>query len=190
MTLIVLLKWYISVLLMRSQKIHSKVKLLLLTVAARVMGKYGVSLPGFYMFIQRYMRPKQNQVTRIMAVARQSVHNNVPVEELQLCTKHIANEFVADACPPEVITVGLNTVSYSLQYLVALICFCSSIYGLNIWCFRFVKWPTAILELVRRNCSKIWSSIAKRGVTDRFGQLLLLYVIFTERKRLWHWSNG
>lgn len=105
----------------KCQKEHKnvtfKIRLLLFTVAARLMGKYNVSLPGFFSFFTKYVRPSQDQVTRILAVLAQAVHDSVNEDELQQCTKLIADQFVVEASPPQVITIGINTVSLPYTHM-------------------------------------------------------------------------
>eukprot|EP01054_Gregarina_sp_Poly1_P010086 Gregarina_sp_Poly_1__10085@NODE_681_length_6806_cov_40_998219_g514_i0_p4_GENE_NODE_681_length_6806_cov_40_998219_g514_i0NODE_681_length_6806_cov_40_998219_g514_i0_p4_ORF_typecomplete_len171_score32_19SDA1/PF05285_12/2_5e06Phage_int_SAM_4/PF13495_6/6_1e03Phage_int_SAM_4/PF13495_6/0_029Phage_int_SAM_1/PF02899_17/3_5e03Phage_int_SAM_1/PF02899_17/0_25_NODE_681_length_6806_cov_40_998219_g514_i050195531 len=87
-----------------------KIKLLCFTVAARLMGKYEVLIPGFLDFFTKYLNPRQDQITRILAILAQAVHTHMAPEEVQKCTKTIADVFVVDTVPSEALTVGLNTI--------------------------------------------------------------------------------
>lgn len=92
-------------------KIPFKLKLLLLTVSGRLMGRFQIVIPGFFRAVVNYARPSQDQVTRILAVMAQAVHGNVDVEELQSIVRVIADNFVSDAFPNPVIAIGINTLN-------------------------------------------------------------------------------
>lgn len=57
-----------------SKALTYKLKLLLFTVVARLMGKYRVCLPGFFSFFAKYVKPSQDQVSRMYASSYCSDH--------------------------------------------------------------------------------------------------------------------
>lgn len=94
-----------------NRRLSFKLKLLLNTVCGRLMGRFKLWIPNFFASLAKYIRPSQPEITRILAVAAQAVHEHVPAEQdLQPLTRLIADQFIIDSCPPEAIAVGLNTI--------------------------------------------------------------------------------
>eukprot|EP00948_MAST-09A_sp_MAST-9A-sp1_P001636 g1636.t1 len=85
-------------------------RLLMLNLLSRLIGYHKLLVFGIYTYVHRYLTPKQERVTQVLAYLVQACHSLVPCEEVLPCIKLIADNFVSDRCSPEVITVGLNTI--------------------------------------------------------------------------------
>ena len=86
-------------------------RLLLMDVISRFVGYHKLCLFPFYAFLQSYLTAHQQQVTRILVFLVQSCHDYVPPEELVPLVRVIADNFVSDRAQPEVIALGINTLS-------------------------------------------------------------------------------
>ena len=67
-------------------------------------------VPQFYTFLQRYLKPHQQQVTRILAYLSQAVHELLDESTLEPLVQSIISNFVTEHNTAEAMTVGLNTV--------------------------------------------------------------------------------
>lgn len=85
-------------------------RLLKIALCARMIGIHQLQTLGFYSYLQRYLRPKQNEITRILLYAAQSCHKLVPPDLVEGLVQVIAQNFVSDQNSAEAITVGLNTI--------------------------------------------------------------------------------
>ena len=67
-------------------------------------------IPQFFTFLQRYLRPHQQQVTRILTYLSQATHSAIDVSVLSPPIQTIISNFITDRNTPEAITVGINTI--------------------------------------------------------------------------------
>ena len=106
------LKKVILILLSHIQtKEQFSVRLMMMDIISRFIGYHKLCLFPFYAFIQSYLTAHQQQVTRILVFLVQSCHDYVPPEELMPLVRIIADNFVTDHSSPEVIALGINTLS-------------------------------------------------------------------------------
>lgn len=94
----------------RRQKDPFALRLSLLNVVSRLIGRFQLLVLGFYPLIQRFLNPKQKQITAILAIVAQACHELVPPDDLQPVIKCLLDHFVAEYQAPEVIAVGLNAI--------------------------------------------------------------------------------
>ena len=67
-------------------------------------------IPQFYTFLQRYLKPYQQQVTHILTYLSQAVHEFLDINTLEPLVQSIISNFITEQNTTEAITVGLNTV--------------------------------------------------------------------------------
>ena len=103
---------FVDKLYKRVRTSHAKfeVRMLFMNLLSRVIGRNQCMCLNFYQFMTRYMQPSQRDVTKMMAYVVQACHELVPPDELTPLIKTVANNFISDRCPGEVIAVGLNTL--------------------------------------------------------------------------------
>lgn len=77
---------------------------------SRMVGSHKLMVFGIYTYFLKYLTPKQQDVTKILASAANSCHDLVPPENITVMVKKIANEFISEGVSSEVCAVGLNTV--------------------------------------------------------------------------------
>jgi len=86
-------------------------RLLVMHLAARLIGRHDLLVSNMYPLLMRYLVPTQNEVTKILACLVESSHRQVPLDELKPVVVHVMKNFVTDSQTPEVIEVGLNTIA-------------------------------------------------------------------------------
>ncbi|KAL1289919.1 hypothetical protein AAHE18_20G092600 [Arachis hypogaea] len=97
-------------LLSRLHKCNEKFELMLMKLIARTVGLHRLILLDFYRFLQKYIQPRQQDITNLLAAVVQACHDMVPPNEVEPLFYQIVNEFIHDRSRPEAMTVGLNAV--------------------------------------------------------------------------------
>lgn len=95
----------------RGGKFRFEVRLLMLNAVTRIVGQHKLIILSLYSFLQRYLTAHQRHVTQVMAYLIQGCHENVPPQELVPVLRGIANSFITERCPAEVMQVGINAVN-------------------------------------------------------------------------------
>ncbi|GMR58810.1 hypothetical protein PMAYCL1PPCAC_29005, partial [Pristionchus mayeri] len=104
--------------MLESTKVEKfEVRLFRLALLARIIGIHRLQTLQFYSlavfpcsYVQRYLQPKQRDVTRILLYAAQACHELVPPDTIENLVRCIAYNFVTDRNSPEAITVGINAI--------------------------------------------------------------------------------
>ncbi|KAL7943819.1 SDA1 domain-containing protein [Trichoderma barbatum] len=91
-------------------KLSLDTKLLVLQLVTRLVGLHKLTIVPLYSWFIKYLTPKQQSVTSILASLAQGVHNLVPPDALEPLIQKVANEFVSEASASEVAAVGLNAI--------------------------------------------------------------------------------
>lgn len=92
------------------QRLQLNHKIYLMQLISRMVGSHKLMVFGIYTYFLKYLTPKQQDVTKILASAANSCHDLVPPENIIVMVKKIANEFISEGVSSEVCAVGLNTV--------------------------------------------------------------------------------
>ncbi|GFV39021.1 protein SDA1 homolog [Trichonephila clavipes] len=87
-----------------------QIKLLLMNLTSRLIGINELMLLNFYPYLQRYLRPHQIDVTKILLCAAQATHEHVPPDTMAMLIKEILNNFVSEKNSPEGVAVGINAI--------------------------------------------------------------------------------
>eukprot|EP00768_Dysnectes_brevis_P001490 gnl/Dysnectes_brevis/1389_a1565_1679.p1 GENE.gnl/Dysnectes_brevis/1389_a1565_1679~~gnl/Dysnectes_brevis/1389_a1565_1679.p1 ORF type:complete len:756 (-),score=263.39 gnl/Dysnectes_brevis/1389_a1565_1679:159-2426(-) len=99
----------ISSLIGRS-RLNFKTRLLAMELCAQVIGVHKCLVDNFYAHVQRYVAPKQEEVTRVLEALVTSCHRSVPEETLLPIVRKLIDDFVNDVATPDAITVGLTVI--------------------------------------------------------------------------------
>ena len=86
------------------------VRLMLMNFISRLIAAHKIILVAFYPFMQRYLKPRQNKVTHLLAIVAQASHELVPPEVLQPVVRTIANEFIHEGSAEEIVATGMNAL--------------------------------------------------------------------------------
>lgn len=87
-----------------------ELKLMLINFISRLVGIQQLFLLNFYPFIQKYLHPKQQEVTKLLQYMAQASHDLVPPDVIEPLVKIIANNFVTERNSNEVMAVGINSI--------------------------------------------------------------------------------
>uniref|UniRef100_A0A5K3F5A4 Protein SDA1 n=2 Tax=Mesocestoides corti TaxID=53468 RepID=A0A5K3F5A4_MESCO len=87
-----------------------EIRLLLLELISHLIGIHQLLLLNFYPSLQRFLRPQQREITRLLLFAAQASHDQVPPDAILPLVRTITDNFVTDRASAEAITVGLNTI--------------------------------------------------------------------------------
>lgn len=88
-----------------------EVKLHMLRLVSRLIGRHNLIILQFYPFILRYLNSHQkDKIGEIFAMIIESCHELVPPEEIKPITEKIINNYITEYCQNQHITIGLNTV--------------------------------------------------------------------------------
>lgn len=87
-----------------------EVRLMMLNLISRLISYHKLLIENFYPYLQTYLKPKQENITYIMAIVAQSCHDLVPPELIYPVLREIADRFISDRSSNEAVAVGLNTV--------------------------------------------------------------------------------
>ncbi|KHN94748.1 SDA1 domain protein [Metarhizium album ARSEF 1941] len=85
-------------------------KLLVLQLITRLVGLHKLTVVALYSWFIKYLTPRQQSVTSILASLAQGTHNLVPPDVLEPLIQKIANEFVSEAAAAEVAAAGVNSI--------------------------------------------------------------------------------
>lgn len=86
------------------------VRILFLSVIARIVCEHNIVILPLYAFLERYMEPTQLHATQLLALSTTCVHRLVPPDAVEPMVRAIANHFVNDRSEPDSITIGINTI--------------------------------------------------------------------------------
>ncbi|ESO12842.1 hypothetical protein HELRODRAFT_93501 [Helobdella robusta] len=87
-----------------------QVKLLKLNFISQLIGIHKLFLLQFYPFLDRFLKPSQTDVTKLLLYLAQACHDIVPPDIILTSIRTIADNFINDSNNNEVIAVGLNAV--------------------------------------------------------------------------------
>eukprot|EP00047_Mylnosiga_fluctuans_P003731 m.230644 g.230644 ORF g.230644 m.230644 type:complete len:691 (-) comp12092_c0_seq1:145-2217(-) len=96
--------------MLRTTSERFEVRLMVMNLISRLIGVHQLLVLNFYPFVQRYLQPRQQDVTLILTYLAQAAHELVPEDVLEPVLMTISNNFVSDRSAPEVMAVGLNAV--------------------------------------------------------------------------------
>ncbi|KAL7671957.1 hypothetical protein ACOME3_006858 [Neoechinorhynchus agilis] len=87
-----------------------QVKLLFQELISKLISIHQLIIISFYPFLERYLFPKQEDVTRIIMFSAEATHHLVPPDVVSQLITTIANNFVSDRNSVQAMTVGLNAI--------------------------------------------------------------------------------
>ncbi|KAJ3470107.1 hypothetical protein MRS44_000206 [Fusarium solani] len=91
-------------------KLSLDTKLLVTQLVTRLVGLHKLTIVSLYSWFIKFLTPRQQSVTSLLASLAQAVHNLVPPDVLEPLIQKIANEFVSEASAAEVAAAGLNSI--------------------------------------------------------------------------------
>lgn len=96
---------------LRSTNERYEVKLYLLRIISRMIGRHKIQLLQFYPFLLRYLSShSKDRISEIFAMIIESCHELVPPEAIRPIIEKITSNFISEFCNNQHITVGLNCI--------------------------------------------------------------------------------
>ena len=90
---------------------HSvEVRFAILDLTSRLIGVHRLILFNYYPYVQRFLRPQQRDVTKLLTYVAQAAHDLVPPDIIEPVLRTLADQFVTERNASEVMAVGLNAV--------------------------------------------------------------------------------
>eukprot|EP00008_Paramoeba_atlantica_P003437 CAMPEP_0201480242 /NCGR_PEP_ID=MMETSP0151_2-20130828/4760_1 /ASSEMBLY_ACC=CAM_ASM_000257 /TAXON_ID=200890 /ORGANISM="Paramoeba atlantica, Strain 621/1 / CCAP 1560/9" /LENGTH=550 /DNA_ID=CAMNT_0047862035 /DNA_START=426 /DNA_END=2078 /DNA_ORIENTATION=+ len=86
------------------------VRLMMMNVISRCISVHELVIINFYPYVQRYLRPHQQDITNILTLLAQSCHEYIPGDVIQTLIRVLADNFVSDRSSSAAQTVGLNSI--------------------------------------------------------------------------------
>lgn len=80
----------------------------MMNLLTRLIGIHKLIVLGYYDFIIPYLKPAQQQVTRILAYTAQASHDLVPPDVIAPVVQAVADNFIWGNCSSEVVCAGMN----------------------------------------------------------------------------------
>jgi len=88
-----------------------EVKLLMLRLVARLIGRHNLLILGFYPYILRYLNShEKDKIGEIFAMIIESTHDLIPPEDIKPVMNKIIDNFVTEYCSISHIVTGLNAI--------------------------------------------------------------------------------
>jgi len=95
---------------MKKKNHKFEVKLGIMNVLARMIGRHKLLVINFYSFMIKYIMPHQKDINKILAYVAESCHELTPPDDLQTVLKHLVENFVTERLGEEKMTMGINTI--------------------------------------------------------------------------------
>ena len=96
---------------LRKSNDQYEVKLLMMRLISRMIGRHQLLLQPFYPFLLRYLQShEKDKIGEIFAMIIESCHDMVPPEEIKPIIEKIISNFITEYCNNKHITIGLNAI--------------------------------------------------------------------------------
>ena len=91
-------------------KKHYKLKIVLIRLIGRIAGRHKIIINNFFPFCATLVRPKQDELSTILAAVIEAVHHMVSSQDLTPIINELFDYFICESFPPQYITIGVNTL--------------------------------------------------------------------------------
>ena len=95
---------------LKSLKENFKLKLALMRLIGRILGRHKLYIENFYSFMLGFIATNQNELALIFASLIESLHENVPPIEIEPIISKLFDSFISEANPHSYITIGINAL--------------------------------------------------------------------------------
>lgn len=95
---------------LKKQNDRFEVKLVIMKMLARVIGRHKLMILGFYTYISKYINPHQKEVSDILAVFCEGTHENIPAEEIHPVMDKIIDLYISEQVANNNICIAINAV--------------------------------------------------------------------------------
>lgn len=95
---------------LKSLRENFKLKLALMRLIGRVLGRHKLFIENFYAFLLNYISPNQNELATIFAALIESLHDMIPPVEIEPIIAKLFDSFISEANPSGYINIGVNAL--------------------------------------------------------------------------------
>jgi protein SDA1 len=93
---------------LKNLKENFSLKLVLMRLIGRVIGRHKLYVSNFFSFMQNYINPSQKDLAMIFACIIEACHEQTPPEELEPLVNKLYDNFISEVLPAPQVTIGLN----------------------------------------------------------------------------------
>ncbi|CAD8054780.1 unnamed protein product [Paramecium sonneborni] len=91
------------------------VKLAMMHLISRLIHRHKLLIIPFYTYIQKHLYPNSKDIAKLFAYLAESIHDQIPKEDLQPTIRHLIDQFINDRCQELTLTMGLRGIYEILQ---------------------------------------------------------------------------
>ena len=95
---------------LRSSNERIEVKIYLMKLIARLIGRHKLIILEFYPYLLKYINPHQRAVAEILAIVAESVHDQIPPDDITPVVEKIIDQYVSEQTANEKITIAINAI--------------------------------------------------------------------------------
>ena len=95
---------------LKSSKLPFKVKLLMMGVLSRLIWRFELIFPNYFLFIHRYIKNNNNELPQVLACLAGACHARTPISELRPIVQIILLNFANEAAPNDKLAMGVNAL--------------------------------------------------------------------------------
>lgn len=99
--------------LLKEKNLKFMIKMDLMCLLGRIIGRNKLVYPPYYAFVLRYIRPEAP--AKLFAFIAESVHLGTSLTELELLIKRLISNFINEGLSEEKMTIGINTLRLILM---------------------------------------------------------------------------
>ena len=94
----------------KKKEVRGEPALLVLRLVAKLIGRHKLLISQFFSYANHLIKQKNKEVGKLLACIAEACHENLQREDVKDIIGTIVDNLVSEHCPPEFITMGLNTV--------------------------------------------------------------------------------
>lgn len=94
----------------KNLKENFKLKLALMRLIGRVIGRHKLYISNFYSFMLSHLSANQSELNVIFAALIEACHDMIPPSDLDPIINKLFDNFISETLPAPLVTIGLNTL--------------------------------------------------------------------------------
>ncbi len=94
----------------RKKEVKGDAALLVLQLVAKLMGRHKLIIPEFFTYANHCIKLSNKEIARLLACIAEACHERLQREDIKDVVGTIVDNLISENCPPEHITMGLNTI--------------------------------------------------------------------------------
>jgi protein SDA1 len=94
----------------KKKEVKGETAILVLRLIAKLIGRHKLTVPEFFSHANHLIKQNNKELPKLLACIAEACHENLQKEDVRDIIGTITDNLITDNCPPEFITMGLNTV--------------------------------------------------------------------------------